>query len=164
MLALALMAGADPEALGPSTACTAIAPTTRRRSSPHLMARNQVKGCGNAGEEQGGDNTATDGDLDIAYALLLADKAWGSAGEIDYRASALDMIAAILKHEVSALGNLPDAWATGSRPATRSLPRGNAQSDFMLSHLEGIRRCHRAKSDGWCETAATSLIDTMTGK
>ena len=38
------------------------------------MAWSQVEGCGNAGEENGGDNTATDGDLDIAYALLVADR------------------------------------------------------------------------------------------
>ena len=86
MLALALMAGADPEAQTAFNGMYHYRADHPARSSPHLMAWNQVEGCGNAGEEHGGDNSATDGDLDIAYALLLADKAWGSDGRIDYRA------------------------------------------------------------------------------
>ena len=31
-------------------------------------------------------DSATDGDMDIAYALLLADKQWGSSGDIVYLA------------------------------------------------------------------------------
>jgi len=37
-------------------------------------------------------SSATDGDMDIAYALLLADKQWGSAGSINYLAKAIEMI------------------------------------------------------------------------
>lgn len=40
---------------------------------------------------------ATDGDMDIAYALLLADKQWGSAGSINYLQHARDMISLGLK-------------------------------------------------------------------
>ena len=38
------------------------------------------------------DDAATDGDLDMAYALLLADKQWGSDGEYNYLEYALAMI------------------------------------------------------------------------
>ena len=138
MLAVALMAGADPEAQAAFDGMHRYRADHPARSSPHLMAWNQVEGCRNAGEEAGGDNTATDGDLDIAYALLLADKAWGSAGAIDYRAAALATIGAILEHEVSASGDflMLGDWAAASdekrfRTATRT-------SDFMLSHIKAF--------------------------
>jgi hypothetical protein len=41
------------------------------------------------------DNSATDGDLDMAYALLMADKQWGSNGEYDYHSYALAMLSDI---------------------------------------------------------------------
>lgn len=37
-------------------------------------------------------DSATDGDLDIAFALLLADKQWGSASTIDYKSAAFTLI------------------------------------------------------------------------
>lgn len=48
------------------------------------MAWFQTKSCTSA---EGADS-ASDGDLDIAYPLLLADKQWGSCGAIDYAAEA----------------------------------------------------------------------------
>jgi len=43
-------------------------------------------------ENDGNGSCATDGDLDIAYALLLADKQWGSEGKYNYFEYALAMI------------------------------------------------------------------------
>jgi endo-1,4-beta-D-glucanase Y len=40
---------------------------------------------------------ATDGDMDIIYALLLADKKWGSGGAYDYKKIALDMLDSLWK-------------------------------------------------------------------
>lgn len=107
------------------------------KSGAGLMAWNQIKGCGNA-HEVAGDNSATDGDLDIAYALLLADKKWGSTGSLNYRKEALKVIAAIGKHEIDAdsrfvrIGDWVDdedemQYAT----VTRS-------SDFMVSHFKAF--------------------------
>ena len=45
--------------------------------------------------------SATDGDLDIAFGLLLADKQWGSAGAINYLAEARKVIAAIKMFEMN---------------------------------------------------------------
>ncbi|WP_449437807.1 glycosyl hydrolase family 8 [Pedobacter steynii] len=42
-----------------------------------------------------GRSCATDGDMDIAYALLLADKQWGSSGKINYKAEAISIINAL---------------------------------------------------------------------
>lgn len=105
------------------------------KSGAGLMAWNQTKGCGNA-REVAGDHSATDGDLDIAYALLLADKKWGSAGSLNYRKEALKVIAAIGKHEIDAnsrfvrIGDwVDDTDETQYAPVTRS-------SDFMVSHFK----------------------------
>jgi hypothetical protein len=96
--------------------------------SPDLMAWLQA---GPKLKDAEGGDSATDGDLDIAYALLLADAQWGSAGEIDYRGEAARVIAAIKAHEVNRatwtikLGDFAqDArWATAMRT-----------SDFMPQH------------------------------
>jgi endo-1,4-beta-D-glucanase Y len=45
-------------------------------------------------------SSATDGDFDIAYALVLADRQWGSDGEINYLAEAKKVIDAIGRNNV----------------------------------------------------------------
>ncbi|MBR3269138.1 MAG: right-handed parallel beta-helix repeat-containing protein [Oscillospiraceae bacterium] len=68
--------------------------------APHLMAWQQSDN-GRALIDSGGADSATDGDLDIAYALLLADSVWGSNGGIDYYSAAKLMIDDIMQYEVS---------------------------------------------------------------
>src|SRR5579872_640844 len=63
---------------------------------PYLMAWAQTKNCRDLDK-----STATDGDMDIAYSLLLADKQWGGAGKINYLQEARKMIAAIMHYEVN---------------------------------------------------------------
>jgi endo-1,4-beta-D-glucanase Y len=63
---------------------------------PYLMAWAQGKACRNLDK-----STATDGDVDIAYSLLLADKQWGSNGEINYLQEARKMIASIMGYEIN---------------------------------------------------------------
>ncbi|MDE5764855.1 MAG: hypothetical protein K2I00_07800 [Ruminococcus sp.] len=46
-------------------------------------------------------DSATDGDMDIAYALLMADSIWGSSGDIDYRSEAVAVINDIMKYDVN---------------------------------------------------------------
>ncbi|MEV4279152.1 glycosyl hydrolase family 8 [Actinoplanes xinjiangensis] len=63
---------------------------------------------------QHGGDSATDGDMDIAYALLLADRTWGSTGRYDYRLLAVRRIRAIRRstvHPDSGLMLLGD-WST----------------------------------------------------
>jgi endo-1,4-beta-D-glucanase Y len=45
--------------------------------------------------------SATDGDMDIAYSLLLANAQWGSKGEVDYLKKAKLMIADIMHYEIN---------------------------------------------------------------
>jgi endo-1,4-beta-D-glucanase Y len=73
---------------------------------------------------------ATDGDLDIAYSLLLADKQWGSTGAVNYLQEARDMITRGLKVSCVSHANMRVVlgdWDTLAT-ATRS-------SDWMASHF-----------------------------
>ncbi|MGA9116399.1 MAG: glycosyl hydrolase family 8 [Bacteroidota bacterium] len=67
--------------------------------NPDLMAWRQVSNCMTIPGSD--DNSATDGDLDIAYALLLADRQWGSAGPVNYRQEALAVCSGILQEEIN---------------------------------------------------------------
>jgi len=68
--------------------------------SQHLMSWSILEGC-ITNTYNNNNTSATDGDLDIALSLLMADNQWGSKGEINYRDEALKMLAAILKHEIN---------------------------------------------------------------
>lgn len=107
-------------------------------SDPGLMAWNQIKGCGNAGGDKRGHISATDGDLDIAYALLLADRKWGSTGAINYKAEAERVLSAIMKYEVHPSGKhlLVGDWARIDDD--RTYEHTTRTSDFMLSHLKAF--------------------------
>jgi endo-1,4-beta-D-glucanase Y len=125
MLILAYMAGHDPDAKRLFDAMY-----NYFRDHPAggaLMAWAQGHNC----ENLEGSTSATDGDLDIAYALLLADKQWGSGGTVDYRSVARDVLDAIWDKEVDPSGSylLLGNWARSAEPnATRT-------SDFMPDHL-----------------------------
>lgn len=67
---------------------------------PNLMAWQQSDN-GTAIVDSSGADSATDGDMDIAYSLLIADSVWGSSGDINYKQSAIDVINDIMKYEVN---------------------------------------------------------------
>jgi len=98
--------------------------------APGLMAWSQNYACNN---NEGGDS-ATDGDLDIAYALLLADKQWGSDGAVDYHAEAMQLLDAIIQHEVDNSDSymLLGDWTS---PGNAELYNATRSSDFMPGHL-----------------------------
>ncbi len=97
-----------------------------------LMAWRQRTGCVSGTDER---NSATDGDLDIAYALLLADKQWGRNGIINYKQEALLLMNAIMQDEINQnlfsvkLGD----WSNTSEPTFFNSTRS---SDFMLNHFK----------------------------
>lgn len=66
----------------------------------NLMAWQQMDN-GTAIVNTSGADSATDGDLDIAYALLMADSVWGSDSSINYRQSAIEIINDIMEYEVN---------------------------------------------------------------
>lgn len=102
---------------------------------PNLMAWQQTDN-GSAIVNSSGADSATDGDMDIAYALLMADSIWGSNGEINYKQAATDVINDIMTYEVNKTDwvlQLGD-WAYDSDKedkyysATRS-------SDFIVQYM-----------------------------
>ena len=64
--------------------------------SRYLMAWAQDVELNNIDE-----SSASDGDIDIAYSLLLADAQWGNNGSIHYHNEALAIIAAIKQQEIN---------------------------------------------------------------
>jgi len=81
-------------------------------------------------------DSATDGDLDIAFALLLADKQWGSDGAINYKEAALNLIHHGLKggdiDTKSYRVKLGD-WQKKNKYNTRS-------SDWMTDHFTAFQK------------------------
>jgi endo-1,4-beta-D-glucanase Y len=129
MLIAAIMEGYDPDAHKIFDGLYSYYHAHPADAHPNLMAWAQDKNCKNV---QGADS-ATDGDLDIAYALLLADRQWGSAGAIDYRKAALAIIADILDGDIHATANtiLVGDWTSEGDHDT-----GTRTSDFMPSHFK----------------------------
>ncbi|WP_157670150.1 glycosyl hydrolase family 8 [Chitinibacter sp. GC72] len=111
-------------------------------NSPALMAWAQKLSNGQLVDTEGSDS-ATDGDMDAAYALLMADKVWGSNGAINYRAEAINTINALMSKTVNQTQwtiKLGD-WANDSDATYGKSTRG---SDFMFTHL---RAFHEATGD-----------------
>ncbi len=130
MMITALMAGYDPAA---KTIFDGLYNYYKAHPSiidPLLMAWQQTEGC----EDVPGADAATDGDMDIAYALLLAHIQWGSGGGINYLGEAVAMIDAIYNSEINhnnqavKLGD----WVTGS---ASPMSYSTRSSDFMPDHF-----------------------------
>ena len=128
MMITALMAGYDPLAHETFDGLYNYARAHPSDSSNFLMAWCQRSDFTNI-EKDG----ASDGDLDIAYSLLLAHAQWGDKGKINYLSEAKQIILAIKNQEIN--------------PVTFSILKGNATesdgtgyfdmraSDFMPAHL-----------------------------
>ena len=113
-------------------------------NQPALMEWRINADCSSAGEGW----SAMDGDLDIAMALLMADKQWGSTGEVNYRAEALKTIAAIKSTNMSPAG------------FTKGLPNAsnNRTSDYMITHFKAFKR---ATGDTFWDEASDRAFDLL---
>ncbi len=78
-------------------------------------------------------DSATDGDLDIAYSLLLAHKQWGSDGRINYLAEALTMINQGIK--VSDVNQTTNRVMLGDWDTRQYSTRS---SDWMTDHFHAF--------------------------
>ena len=136
MLIAAFMAGAEPQAHDYFDGLWRFARAHPSHINPRLMAWMQVTGEGDAPD--GGDDSATDGDLDIAHALLLADAQWGSGGAVNYREEARAVIAAIKQDEINRetwTAKLGD-WAD----AKGKMFFSTRASDFMPGHFRAFQK------------------------
>lgn len=101
--------------------------------NPDLLAAEQDVNCRSV---NGGDG-ATDGDMDVAYGLLLADRQWGSSGTYNYKQLAIRHINAIKKDEINPSTNLLKLgdW-TSSGDQYYYISR---TSDWMVDHFRAFR-------------------------
>ncbi|MFB7358248.1 glycosyl hydrolase family 8 [Streptomyces gardneri] len=133
MVVTATMAGADPDAKKIFDGLVKWKIDHPSSVNPNLLAAEQDVACKSV---NGGDG-ATDGDMDVAYGLLLADKQWGSAGTYNYKDLALKHIAAIKKDELNPttkLLKLGDWSSSGDQYYYIS-----RTSDWMVDHFRAFR-------------------------
>jgi len=148
MMLTAIMAGHDPDAQKEFDGLYWFFRDHPSAISKDLMAWYQDTSCNDAQ----GQDSASDGDLDIAFALLLADKQWGSCGPIDYKVEAMKVIKAIGMHELDMMQRyvLLGDWADPSSPKYYDSTRS---SDFIVDHF----RSYAATSG---DTFWTTMIDS----
>lgn len=95
-------------------------------------------------KKPGHGDSAFDGDADIAYALLVADKQWGSDGLINYKREALRIIDAIMRCTIGKESHLPLLGDWVDPNGKKYNQYTTRSSDFMLSHF---RTFYRATGD-----------------
>ena len=132
MVIVALMAGFDPSAQETYDRLYRWYKSHPSTTSAHLMAWTQTK---DGISMDGG--AATDGDMDIAYSLLLADAQWGRHSNIPYRQEALAMIHAIRHQEINQVTYTVMEDNT-SKPRSRDY-YDMRSSDYMPDHLRAFR-------------------------
>lgn len=133
MVIVALMAGFDPMAKLTYDNLYRYYSAYPDKRSKHLMAWAQYKN----GKSADG-TSATDGDMDIAYSLLLADKQWGSNGSVNYLKAAKQMIAEIMKLDIN-----HQTWSILLCDGIESDSKDyfdTRSSDFMPSHFKAFAR------------------------
>lgn len=143
MVLSAYLAGADPKAKTYFDGLYAYYKAHPSDNNSNLMAWEQDTSF----NDQGGADSATDGDMDIAYSLLLANKQWGSTGTINYFQAATNMINALMQSDVNQTQwtlRLGD-WATSGTSKGFADATATRPSDFMIDHM---RSYFEATGDG----------------
>ena len=114
--------------------------------NPRLMSWKQITGCINAD----GNDSASDGDIDIAFGLLLAHSQWGSWGNINYFEEGKLMIEAIMEDDIH---NDYFSVKLGDWVNPGPYARGTRTSDFIFDHFR-LFQC-ATKNNNW-----NTVIDT----
>lgn len=131
MVIVAMMAGYDPSARKIYDGLLLYARAHPSKAAPELMAWAQKKDCRDIDG-----STATDGDMDIAWSLLLAHEQWGEKGEVHYLEQARNMIAAIRKQEINQK-SLSVLLSNSVEHDSRDYSDMRS-SDFMPSHFRAF--------------------------
>ncbi len=152
MLITVLMAGYDPEA---QTIFDALMTTVRARPAYGLGTAGRYLmewRLGATGSSAGDGWNAMDGDEDIAMALLMADRQWGSTGRWNYKQEGINTINAL-----KAFNMKSDGTTKGL-----STPNVSRTSDYMIGHF---RAYTKATGDSFWGTTAVdrsyALVDRM---
>ncbi|PSL44756.1 putative secreted protein (Por secretion system target) [Chitinophaga niastensis] len=129
MVITALMAGHDPNA---QTIFDGLYKTFR---AYHSSVNSNLMGwvVADAKGAQGHFDSATDGDMDIAYSLILAHYQWGSSGNINYLSEAKKMITSGLKAAYVTSSNRLNLGDWDTKTALNTRP-----SDWMMDHMRAF--------------------------
>lgn len=149
----ALMAGADPAAQSTFDGILKYVLTHPSSINSGLLAAEQNSSFASVN----GKDSATDGDLAVAYGLLLADKQWGSTGTYNYKQLAISRINAIKAGEMDPVTKLPTLgdWNTPGD----SLYNSTRPSDFMIDHFRAFKA---ATGDPFWDSAVTAAQTLVT--
>jgi endo-1,4-beta-D-glucanase Y len=133
MIITVLMAGHDPAAKTIYDNLFRYARAHPAANSKYLMAWAQKTNGTDVDR-----STATDGDLDIAYSLLLAAKQWGNKGAINYLQEAKATITAVMQHQVN--HKTWTLWISDDIEPGSKYEFATRSSDFMPSHFKAFRQ------------------------
>ncbi|WP_084516896.1 glycosyl hydrolase family 8 [Microtetraspora niveoalba] len=155
MVVVATMAGADPNA---KTVFDGMVKYMLAHPSVHnrdLLAAEQDASC----KSVNGSDSATDGDLDVALGLLLADRQWGSSGTYNYKDLAVRHIDAIKASEVNPATHLMllGDWSTPGD----SLYYVTRSSDWLIDHFRAFRKATGDSAWDTIRTAHQNLITSQ---
>ena len=149
----ALMAGADPTAQATFDGILKYVLAHPSSINSGLLAAEQNASFVSVN----GSDSATDGDLAVAYGLLLADKQWGSSGTYNYKQLAVARINAIKAGEMDPNTKLPTLGDWNS-PGD-SLYNSTRPSDFMIDHFRAFKA---ATNDPFWDQAVTATQNLLT--
>ncbi len=160
MVITALMAGADTTAYNDYIKLYRWYDNHRSHINPSLMAWQQ----NSSGQNSSGADSATDGDLDIAYSLLLAHYQWGSNGDVDFLNEAKKIIEAIYNSDISPTYKFTELgdWVNSGKYS-----RSTRCCDFMIDHLRAFK--NETNNPKWDEIIDTTynvisyVADSITG-
>ncbi len=153
MLIAAVMHGYDPMAQAIFDGMYAFFRAHPSVHSPDRMAWEQLDGCGSIDRPDNSPDSETGGDLDIALALLMADRQWTSRGSIDYLAQAKKVIAAVQSGDMNGSTHvtLLGDWAMAPDNAFHDATR---PSEWRPAHARAFQS---ASGDGaWKSTVDAS--------
>lgn len=155
MVVTALMAGADPDAKANFDGMVKYMIAHPSVNNRDLLAAEQDTAC----RSVNGSDSATDGDLDVAYGLLLADVQWGSGGTYNYKNLAVKHINAIKASEVNSSTHLMllGDWS-GSGESHHNITRS---SDFLIDHFRAFRKATGDTAWDTIRTAHQNLITSQ---
>ncbi|MEU9886627.1 glycosyl hydrolase family 8 [Sphaerisporangium sp. NPDC051011] len=155
MVILATMAGADPNAKTAFDGMVKYMLAHPSVNNPNLLAAEQDTSC----RSVNGSDSATDGDLDVAFGLLLADRQWGSAGTYNYKDLAVKHINAIKASEVNPTTHLMRLgdWST-SGDSTYYISRS---SDWLIDHFRAFKKATGDTAWDTIRTAHQNLITSQ---
>ncbi len=102
--------------------------------------------------KKGESDSAFDGDADIAFALLLAHKQWGSKGTINYKKEALTIIDSLLKYTIGKDSSLPLLGDWVNPDGEKYNQYTTRSSDFLISHFKTFYKY--TKNSRWLDVIA----------